>query len=220
MRLFGIDIGRAETGYVGYDTDLKEIILRDTIVLPIAKMRTASGSVNPTAYRLRLFREIFQENMFIASAEHPSFAMIEDYAYGDQSISLDDFRKMDKMSLEVAEMHGVVYEALAKINIPYYKVPPSQLKCFVTGDGRCEKIDMIKALQPKYGSELETHHEYDALGCIHLLRYLFAYLKDPNSLRDGTYEKMVCTQIAYDTKYSGVTTMFHKLTISEASPTD
>ncbi|MCK5608674.1 hypothetical protein KAR91_42750, partial [Candidatus Pacearchaeota archaeon] len=96
MRLFGIDIGRAETGYVGYDTDLREIILRDTIVLPIAKMRRLSEGVNPSAYRLTKFREVFQEKIFIASTQHPSFAMIEDYAYGDQTISLDDFRKMDK----------------------------------------------------------------------------------------------------------------------------
>ena len=184
-------------------------------------MRRLSEGVNPSAYRLTKFREVFQEKIFIASTQHPSFAMIEDYAYGDQTISLDDFRKMDKMSLEVAEMHGVVYQSLAEIHVPYYKVPPSQLKCFVTGDGRCEKIDMIKSLQPKYNKcKLETHHEYDALGCVHLLRYLLAYLKKPDSLKDGTYEKMVCTQIAYDPKYSSITAMIHKLIISEASPTD
>ena len=220
MRLFGIDIGRAETGYVGYDTESKEIILNNTIVLPIGKMRTKSGGINPTAYRLTTFRERFQEDLFKAIVGHDAFGMIEDYAYGDQQITLEDFRKMDKMSLEVAEMHGVVYEAMAEIGIHYYKVPPSQLKCFITGNGQCEKLDMIKALKSKYNKELETHHEYDALGCVHILRYLLAYLGNPESLHEGTYEKMVCTQIAYDGKYSGVSAKIRSLLITEASTED
>jgi hypothetical protein len=215
MRLFGIDIGRAETGYASYDTDTKEVFLSNTIALPIGKMRKESMGINPSAYRLARFRTAFQEDIYKAqngffhgeTERAECFAMIEDYAYGDQQITLEDFRKMDKMSLEVAEMSGVVYEVMASRGIPYYKVAPSQLKCFVTGDGRCEKLDMVKALQPKYGCNLDTHHEYDALGCIHVLRYLFAYLKNPDALKDGTYEKNVCIQLAYDTKYASITGM-------------
>ena len=214
MRLFGIDVGRAETGYCAYDIEKKEIVLSETIALPIAKMRSRTNNINPSAYRLTKFKEVFMEDIFKARVgfESNSFAMIEDYAYGDQSITLDDFRKMDKMSLEVAEMHGVVYETLADLKIPYYKIPPSQLKCFVTGNGRCEKADMIKALHEEYKCDLNTHHEYDALGCIHVLRFLIAYVKNPSVFHDGTYEKMVCTQLSYDAKYSGVTALIRKIT--------
>ena len=209
MKVIGIDIGRANTGTVIYDTIEKEVTAFTTIELPIAKVKR-HAKFNATSYRLALLHDSlirFIERNIDTSCGEPALAVIEDYAYGNAKISLEEFRKMDKMTLEVGEVNGVVYMTIYQLGIPMIKISPTQLKYFVTGDGSCDKIDVIRSMHKRYRYPLEDDHQYDALALCHIGRYYCVFCKNPASIPEGSYEYNVMINLAFDMKYASVSKM-------------
>jgi Holliday junction resolvasome RuvABC endonuclease subunit len=207
MLLIATDVGRANTGLVIYDTEDKDVILNRTISLQLAKMREQSRNINPSAWRLSKLQTEYTTailSKYTISDELNAVGVVEGYAYGDANMTLEDMRNIDRASLELAECHGIVYSTLAMLKIPFYVIAPTQMKLFVGGDGHCEKTDIIKAMHNQYGVNLKTDHEYDALGLIHMLRYLVAYIRNSDALPE-CYEKRVCEQLVYDTRFVGIT---------------
>lgn len=208
--IFGIDPGRANTGLVRWNNIDKKIDLADTIVMSLSTARKKS-QFNPTAYRLEKMRQEF--DAFLRShgdLSGRSLAVIEDYAYGDE-LSYEDFRKIDRKTLEVGESHGTIYSTLSENHVPYIKVAPTQLKLFVAGDGRADKTVVMKSLYDLYRVPLENDHEYDALACAHVGRYFALYCMYPSSLKEGTYEQMVVSQIAYHKQYESIRHFLHSM---------
>lgn len=71
-------------------------------------------------------------------------------------------------------VHGAVYYALAKSDIPLgISVAPTTLKKFITGSGRAEKSDIKMKLLARWGVEIKDDNQADAYGlaklagCIH-----------------------------------------------------
>jgi hypothetical protein len=182
-----------------------------TIELPISKMRP-KALFNPHSCRLNELKHgmtyFIRSHVDTGCDGEECIAIVEDYAYGDQKISLEEFRKMDKMTLELGEVHGVVYQSLYDMSIPMIKVAPSQMKYFVTGNGRCEKTAVIKAMYEQYKVSMEDDHQYDALALCHIGRYFVLFCTNPSAIPEGTYEYNVVTRLAYDQKYVGISKMF------------
>jgi len=210
VKTIGIDIGRANTGLVIFDNDEKSIVANATIQLPIAKVRKVSP-FNATSHRLYFLQQNLKT--FILGPGgfkkgDKALAVIEDYAYGDQRMTLEQFRKMDKMSLEVGEAHGIVYAALAEIGIPMIKVAPSQMKYFIAGDGQCEKTQIIKTMHKTYRVPLDDDHQYDALALCHMGRYYIIFCSSPGVIKEGTYEYNTMINIAFDMRHAAVSKIF------------
>lgn len=218
MKYIGYDIGRANTGITIYDS-ISKVVHYMTVELPISKVRSRA-LFNPTSCRLDLLKEAvtafmcahldvrLRDNDSQYNIEEDCLAIVEDYAYGDQKITLEEFRKMDKMSLEVGETAGVIYQTIFNFGIPMIKVAPSQMKYFVTGNGRCEKTQIIKAMYEIYKVSMEDDHQYDALALCHIGRYFTLFCKNQEAIPEGTYEYNVVTRLAYDQKYVAVSKMF------------
>jgi Holliday junction resolvasome RuvABC endonuclease subunit len=164
-------------------------------------------AVNPEFARLFLLSravEKFIKEEIIQKECQSALAIVEDYAYGDSTISIEEFRKMDKMSLEVAEAYGVILSILASYSVPTIKVTPSQMKYFVTGDGHCQKTDIIKKMYKIYDVVMNDDHQYDALALAHIGRYFVLFCQNQNIIPEGTYEYNVIVRLAYDQKYTMV----------------
>jgi Holliday junction resolvasome RuvABC endonuclease subunit len=207
LKLLGFDPGRANTGLAALDTDTRDIGFK-TISIPIYKARRMSP-INPTSYRLfSLHKELKKWISAYTTQKGHILAIVEDYAYGDQKMTLENFRTMDKMSLEVGEAHGVIYQTLFSYGIPMIKVAPSQMKYFITGNGRCEKTEIIKRMHAQYGVPMEDDHQYDALALVHIGRYFVLFCKDQKAIPVGSYEYNVITGLAYQEKYAPIAQMF------------
>ncbi len=213
MKHIGVDIGRANTGVTIYDSILKTVRSM-TIELPIHKMRS-KALFNPHSYRLSEARNTFISFVcnhvdidMLGHQGEKCIAIVEDYAYGDKKITVEEFRKMDKMSLELAEVYGVIKEALFAMEIPIVMISPSQLKYFVTGNGRCEKTAIIKEMFRIYKASLSDDHQYDALALCHIGRYFTLFCQNQKAIPEGSYEYNVVTKLAYDEKYSPIAKMF------------
>lgn len=90
----------------------------------------------------------------LCHVDKDTHVFIEDYAYasfpGSSSVTI------------LAEINGVIKHALWSKFIPYYKVPPTTLKKFLTGSGKAKKEDMKLKGYIKYGREFKTSDEVDA----------------------------------------------------------
>jgi len=218
MKIVGVDVGRANTGIIIYDFNKKRIEHAGTISLPIQKMRNEE-KMNPKAWRLMTMYGKMCEILGRWAGREGGLAVIEDYAYGDVNITLEQFRKMDKMALEVGESHGVCYAALATWRIPFIKVAPTQLKLFITGNGSCEKPEIMKVLQPMYEDkidcDLKDDHQYDALGLAHMGRYYVTFCKNSSVFTEGTYEYSVMVELAYKSEHRNITNWISKLNLKQ-----
>lgn len=59
-------------------------------------------------------------------------------------------------------VHGVTRLALLKAEVPYLLVPPSSLKVYATGNGRCQKADMRVELLTRTGVDVPDDNQCDA----------------------------------------------------------
>ena len=209
MKVFGFDPGRANTGMIDFNMDNKKVENFDTIELPIAKMRNEIP-FNQVAHRLKLLQNAVYEFIVkgIERTKDMPLAVIEEYTYGDMGLSYEEFRKADKDVLGVGETHGAIMAVLAGFRIPYIKVIPSQMKYFITGNGHCTKMEIIKAMAKEYQVAMDDDHQYDALALVHIGRYFLAFCKNPTVITEGSYEYNVIVNIAYNQRYVGVSKAF------------
>lgn len=206
VKVFGFDIGRANTGMSVYDVDNKKITDFKTVSLPIAKVRTISMH-NPEMLRLAMLYNAtlaFIKKNISDDEKQKSLAVVEDYAYGVTGMTNDELRKIDKKSLEVSEAHGVVYAAIAMMGLSTIKVEPTRMKLFITGNGRCEKTDIIKKMNEIYGVNMQDDHQYDSLGLVHIGRYFIVFCKNQGAIKEGSYEYNVCVDLAFNRKHLDV----------------
>lgn len=82
---------------------------------------------------------------------------IEGYAYG---------AKYQRESL--AELGGVIRRYIYLASLPYWIVPPTSLKLFVTGTGRASKNYMKKCTKDKWGQIFKSDDVCDAYGMARL----------------------------------------------------
>jgi Holliday junction resolvasome RuvABC endonuclease subunit len=64
---------------------------------------------------------------------------------------------------EIAELGGVVRNALWRARVPYLDVPPSTLKKAATGNGKAKKYEVMRAAERRLGYEGTEDDESDAL---------------------------------------------------------
>jgi hypothetical protein len=219
--IIGCDTGRANVGICGYDRKLKSISLSTTFKFSLALARRES-QFNPSAYRVSAIDdEFFTLLSRLEKKFDPSeiLGVVEDYAYGADNLQeivkrskgKDDLRRRlnellknsDRDPWGLAECSGVILANFARFKIPFIKIPPTQLKLFITGDGRAPKTLMMKTLKAEYGVALDTDHEFDALGLCHIGRYFCVFCENPGAFKKG-YEREVMSSIAFDGKYRDV----------------
>jgi hypothetical protein len=111
--------------------------------------------------------------------------------------------RMDWDALALAEIHGVFLATLGRWGIPAIKVSPTQMKYFMTGNGKADKRLMIKMVYRYYKAEMPDEHQYDALAAAHIGRYFIQYCRKPQSIKPG-YPRSVCNTIMFDKRFKGV----------------
>jgi Holliday junction resolvasome RuvABC endonuclease subunit len=218
MDIIGIDPGRANTGIAMYNTQSKSIVMAETIELPIPMMRKMFR-YSPAVARLSILSSQIREILNNSITSVP-IAFIEDYAYGATGTTKEDLLTMDRDVLGVAESYGAIMSVIGSKNIPTVFVPPSQLKLFISGDGRCEKTEIIKIMSSTYdltNVNANTDHAYDAIALCHLGRYFVAFCRKPGILEEGKYETSVITQLAYSNRFRDVTSYLEEIFKSVAS---
>jgi crossover junction endodeoxyribonuclease RuvC len=91
--------------------------------------------------------------MQLVEAHKPDLVTIEGYGFG-QMASI----------VTLAEIGSVIRFLLYQNQVPFIDVPPSSLKKFVAGKGNAKKEMMILNVFQKYGIQVSTNDEADAVG--------------------------------------------------------
>lgn len=85
------------------------------------------------------------------------FVVIEDHAFGAKG----------RGKTQLAELQGVVKNALMRHEVAYVKKAPTSIKKFATGDGRAQKIDLIYAAK-QHDRSISDSDTADAFWCAKL----------------------------------------------------
>lgn len=198
LTIIGVDPGRRHTGICAWSMREKRVVGNMTFNMSVDQARKESP-FNPEWWRLHCLRgEIVQ---FCEDFPNP-VGVIEQYPFYGK-MTKEDFEKMDKSIMDLAETHGAIQCALAQLNAPSVKVTPTQVKCFVTGNGAADKRQVIKSVFAMYGTALEDEHQFDAMCMCHIGRYLVVFIVDPWRLKKGTYEYNTCNDIKMYFKHKG-----------------
>jgi len=202
MRIIGIDVGRQHTGVVSWNLLEKKVDHNETINISLGEARSIRD------YNSEHFRNNLIASMLVGILSNLGkeiiLASVEDYIYGDKDATDEDVKNRDRSPLQLAETHGVILAALAKMEIPVIKPSASLMKYFVTGFGHSEKVKMIKAIWNIYKTSMPDEHQYDALCAVHVARYFVAYCISPSSLKIKTYERNAMNQMMFDHRFHGV----------------
>lgn len=89
----------------------------------------------------------------LAWAQHANRVMIEGYGF---SVHMQATRAL-------AEIGGIVRYHLRKLGQPPIEIAPTSLKKFLTGNGRADKIEMLRAVR-REGLSIDDHNIADAYG--------------------------------------------------------
>ena len=114
-----------------------------------------------------------------------SLYIIEGYSFGS-------FMKSSSLS-NLMELGGIIKYELSLKGAPFYVVPPTVLKKFITGKGNAKKEDMKLALYKKYEFEFETSDEADAFA-LSILGAGIIKLKTPYTQNQITKPENECIQ--------------------------
>jgi len=82
---------------------------------------------------------------------------IEGYAYGAGKGSGVG------MIFNIGELGGAIKTAFQRHEFPYIVIPPTQIKKFITGNGRAEKEELEKEIRKDYGFKIEHGNKKERL---------------------------------------------------------
>lgn len=103
---------------------------------------------------LARMQHILKELSQLVSIWKPFLVVMEGLSMHSKSSSLD----------QICGMAYLIRYWLWNNKIPFVLVTPTQLKKFVTGKGTSDKELMIKYILSKFGHDVDTSHEADAIG--------------------------------------------------------
>ena len=135
-RFCGIDPALVNIGFCGLEDSILEPELIHCPLFGAARLAFIYSEINTRVLRRK-----------------PALVAIEGY-------SLDSISRQHAFG----EGGGVIKLALCLAGIPFIIVAPKQLKRFVTGSGDARKKRMIRAVNKKYGLEIENDNLADAIG--------------------------------------------------------
>lgn len=197
--IIGIDPGRAYTGICVWDIVAKKIVYNGTFGMPLGEARKGA-KWNPSWYRLSELNDFLRDEL--KDFRFSAVGLIEDYPYPGK-MNKEDFENMDRSPLQFAQTHGVIYSAMAAMQIPFIKVTPTQMKYFVTGYGHADKRQVIKHIFELYKEPLLDEHQFDALCLCHMGRYITVFAVDPSLFKEDGYEYMTINSLLMDNRHAG-----------------
>ena len=145
MRIFGIDLGIANTGY-----GLVEANHGRSQLLDFGNIETKSTT--KSSHRLR---KIYNQIIHLIARYQPDFLVIEDVF----------FSKNVSSAFAVGEVKGIVKLAAADNDIEVFTYTPAQVKQAVVGYGKASKFQVQKMVQVllKLDAAPRPDHAADAL---------------------------------------------------------
>lgn len=141
----GLDLSLIKTGIATIHDDMPEYRLH---------VEKAKGSCRLYNIQADIQDCINPRYLSIVNEKEGIIAAVEGYA----------FAKNVRGQYSKAELHGAVILILRSLTIPTIIVPPTSLKKFITGNGRAQKWEMIKAINEIYSLQLLDDNLADAIG--------------------------------------------------------
>lgn len=139
MNYIGLDISFTGTGLVVIDTSFE--ILKEELI--------SSNSEESIECR-------------IIDINDRIFSKIEKYKDSKICIEGLSFSSRGQSTLDLAGLHFYIRTTLFRDNYIFYIIPPTTLKKFVTGTGRCQKNLMLLKCYKKFGIEFDNDNLCDA----------------------------------------------------------
>lgn len=99
-------------------------------------------------------RNVAEAILKVAKDAGAELAVIEGLAIGMQKT---------RSIMQLAGLNYLIRYLLSVNDIPFLVVTPTELKKFVTGDGRAKKDGMAKAARERWGVEAKDDNEVDAI---------------------------------------------------------
>jgi len=146
MKAIGIDPGLAMTGF-----GIVEILSQGGKACEWGAIRTEADCPIP----LRL-KTIYDELEKLLEKWRPNLLVLEEVFV---------LKQFPKAAIQLGEVRGVIYLAAQKRDIPVVEIKPTEVKSALTGSGRADKEQMMKAIRRilRIEDPLRSSHAGDAL---------------------------------------------------------
>jgi crossover junction endodeoxyribonuclease RuvC len=146
VRAIGIDPGLAMTGF-----GIVEILSQGGKACEWGAIRTEADCPIP----LRL-KTIYDELEKLLEKWRPNLLVLEEVFV---------LKQFPKAAIQLGEVRGVIYLAAQKRDIPVVEIKPTEVKSALTGSGRADKEQMMKAIRRilRIEDPLRSSHAGDAL---------------------------------------------------------
>jgi len=102
----------------------------------------------------------------------PTAAFIEGYGFGARGRAV----------FNLGELGGILRRLLFILEVPYYDVPPTTLKKFITGKGNSNKNIMLEQVFRRYGIGSETLTDDNQVDAYGLAKLGHAFILNPPDL--------------------------------------
>jgi Holliday junction resolvasome RuvABC endonuclease subunit len=158
--IVGLDMSLESPGWARYDCTNGAI---ESGFIDMKKMKLTGME------RIRTLRKFVLEIVEIPKVKVAVF--IEGYSFGSFGNS----------SISLGELGGVIRLTLSDKEIPYFEVPPTSLKLFVTGKGGSDKAVMLKELLKRWGHDINQNDEGDAVALIEIGKAALGLSKPTNA---------------------------------------
>lgn len=144
-RIMGLDLSLNGTGISVVDEGLS-IVFSHRVTL------NTGTKAFPELYGMERANFIINVMKDIIENHQPNVVVLEGYSYGSKGRAVFD----------LGELGGIVRYVLSNLNIPFYEVPPTTLKKYISGKGNADKDMMMAAALSRYGKSFNSHDECDA----------------------------------------------------------
>ena len=145
MRVIGIDPGR-NTGYaVAYIFDNNDIMIENKGVF-----KDTGKEFN------KRFKELYNKIDELIYTIEPDFIVLEKGFVG----------RNKKTSLRLGELRGMIKTLSLKHDIDYFGFEPTEIKKCVTGNGKAKKVDVQKAINKQFNTDIECEDISDAVALV------------------------------------------------------
>lgn len=176
LYVLGVDLSLTGTGVVGGSfSQINDDFPSCTNFL----LETKAGDGDHELELLR--RALFVRDSILEATvqgQKQAVVFLEGYAMG--------FGKKGRL-FDLAELGSLVKLGLVKKRIPFFVVPPTSLKKFITGKGNAQKADVRMGVYKRYGQDIANDNLCDAYG---LCRMGFSFLQFDDNLTKVQQESL------------------------------
>jgi Holliday junction resolvasome RuvABC endonuclease subunit len=152
-RVIGLDLSLTQSGWAWSDAETAEAPI--TAICP----KFPATPTDPLLEIKRL-KHILNWVRDMVKPPQETLVVLEGISFASKSAVAD----------QIAGMHYLIRFWLFQCDIDYLVVAPSTLKKFVLGTGAGKKEQMLKAVFQRWGMDLQTSDEADAVGLVYIGR--------------------------------------------------